>query len=274
MLTKVGDLLGAADVVQDLVDRATQLSQLYDDFVEADPGDGHLRAPGIHASEIGMCERRVVYSIRNMEKRGSLKKNWRQRFQFGKQIHSLIQADFHALARKSQGLIRFEDEVPVSPKYQAIARELNIHSHCDGVFTFYDDPLGPAVLRVGLEIKTESPDEYKKLEEPKEQHVEQAHIYMKCLDLPLMYFMYVNKGNQNNTPSIEPYLVRFNPNIWDRLEAKCRRLLKVAKGVELPERTESILCDFCPYAWTCEPNFKKSSAPVSSAKWKSLSRRA
>jgi hypothetical protein len=273
-LTSVSDLSRPAEEIADLIDQATQLSQLYDDYVELDPGDGHLRAPGIHASEICGCERKVVYCIQNAPKKGGIRKNWRQRFKFGHAVHDMFQKDFADMAKKSKGRIKFEAEVPVSPKYQAIAAELNIHSSCDGVFTFFDDPILDPVLRIGLEIKTEAPDGYAKLQEPKPEHVEQAHVYMKCLDLPLMYFLYVNKGNQNNTPSIEPFLIRYNPETWATIEARCRKLLKMAADNILPDRKESILCDFCPYAHTCEPNFRKNSGKiVSSANWKTLTRR-
>lgn len=273
-LTSVSDLSRPAEEIADLIDQATQLSQLYDDYVEADHGDGHERAAGIHASELCGCERKVVYCIQGAPKKKGLKKNWRQRFRFGHAIHDMFQKDFYKMAERSNGSLAFEAEVPVSPKYQAIAAELNIHSSCDGVFTFFDDPNADPVLRVGLEIKTEAPDGYSKLQEPKPEHVEQAHVYMRCLDLPLMYFLYVNKGNQNNTPSIEPFLIRYDPSIWGKLEQRCRRLLKMAADNVLPDRKEGILCDFCPYAPICQPNFGSGiGRAVSGARWKSLSRR-
>lgn len=279
-LVSIDDLAGPKEVVADLIDRATTISQLYDDFVEADEGDGHLRAAGIHASEISQCERRLVYTILGTAKKGTLKKTWRQRFTVGKHIHEMLQRDFYALARKSHGRIHFEAEVPISPKYQEIAKELSIHSSCDGVLTFRDDPMGPATLRVGLEIKTESHDQYEKLTAPKPEHIEQAHVYMRALDLPLLYFMYMNKGNQNNTPSIEPYLITYKPKIWDSIEDRCRRSLATAARFEaltreartegrlltkeeelaafgsvLPPRKEGFHCTFCPYAHTCLPAF-------------------
>lgn len=266
MLVRIADLSGPEEVVRDFIDRASTISMLYDDSVEADQGDAHKRAPGIHASEISQCVRKVVYSIQGSEKQVRIAKAWRQRFQVGKAIHAMIQADMHAMARASGGKIRFEDEVAIGPAHQQIAEELNIHSSADGVFSFYDDPLGPVVLRVGLEIKTESPDGYAKLTEPKEEHLDQAHVYMKCLDLPLFYFMYINKGNQNNTPSIHPFLVKFDPNRWAALERRCRKALQMARDGVVPEREEGIHCSFCPYAHTCGPRI--GGKGTTSASWK------
>lgn len=290
-LVRIRDLQGPKEEVADFVDRATLLSQLYDDSIEADDGDGHLRAPGIHASEISKCERKIVYNILDTpKKKGGIKKVMRQRFQVGKYLHTMLQRDFHQMANNSGGRIQFDSEVPVSPKYQALAAELNIQSSCDGVFTFRDEPYGPAVLRVGLEIKTESPDQYEKLKAPRPDHIEQAHVYMKCLDLPLFYFMYFNKGNQNNTSSIGPFLIQFDQVLWDMLERRCRKALASAEAVAakqqevwnterrtltmaelrevgMPDRKEGMHCEFCPYSETCQPQYLTPKGNGGSARW-------
>lgn len=269
-LVRIGDLDRSEEEIADLLDQATMLSQLYDDYVESDKGDGHSRAPGIHASEISKCERRIVYNLLDTPKKTTIKKFWRQRFEIGKYIHAMIQNDFHRMANKSGGRIQFDSEVPISPKYQELAAQLNIHSSCDGVFTFRegDDGLGEAVLRVGLEIKTESADQYEGLKAPRPDHIEQAHVYMKCLDLPLFYFMYFNKGNQNNTSSISPFLIKFDHSIWQKLEERCRKVLKMASDGDLPDRQEGIHCEFCPYSHTCNPAYLNKKRNPSSASWR------
>lgn len=268
-LASLSDLQRPREEIADLIDRASQISQLYDDMVESERGDGHLRAPGIHASELS-CERQMFYSVIAQPKKNSVNKNMRQRFQLGKAVHSMLQADFHMLARNSGGRIQFEDEVPVSPKHQEIARRLNIHSSCDGIFSFLEEPyVGPIFLRLGLEIKTEAPDSYEKVvkDGPKEEHIDQAHVYMRCLDFPLMYFMYVNKGNQNNVPSISPFLIEFDPVRWARIEEKCKRVLSMVQREEVPERQESFRCTFCPYNYVCEPETAKPK-PTMIQRWK------
>lgn len=243
----------------DTLELAEGLSRAYDSFVEDEDGGRQSRKPGVHASELG-CPRKVVYSLTSTEKRGKIPKFWRQRFQFGKYIHQMIQDDFERMAAASGGRFTFEPEVRISGELQQLAKELSIESSCDGVFTFFKDvdDLGtgerPVLMRLGLEIKTESPGEYEKLSGPKPDHVRQGHLYMRLLDLPAMWFLYINKGNQNNTTSKKPYLVEFDPAIWASLEQEIMDRIDEAASNILPPGKESIACEFCPYAWACNPD--------------------
>jgi hypothetical protein len=187
----------------------------------------------------------------------------------GTAIHLMMQNDFHAMAKRSaQGqatrlaqnladdmncVLEFEDEAKVHPSLQPLAAHYKLYSSADGIFTFRDRDTQEVKLRVGLEIKTESPDEYAKLKDVKAQHLRQGHLYMACLDLPLMWFFYMNKGNQNNTNSKAPYLVAWQPAIWAELEGRFQTILDHAARGELPERTPTIVCEFCPWSYTCEP---------------------
>lgn len=227
-----------------------QLGRIFEDFLENYPDDSHTRAAGIHASELCTCKRQVVYSLFNTEKKGAVPLPFRKRFNVGHAIHSMLQKDFDLMSRHSRGKLHFQEEVSVNDT--EIAKRLCITSSCDGVFTFYDDTASP-ILRVGLEIKSASPDDFDKLKKPKEKHVEQAHVYMACLDLPLMWFLYWNKGNQNMTPSVTPFLIRFNERLWGSLEQRAKECLEMADKEELPEREEGQHCRWCKYAWTCNP---------------------
>ena len=229
-LVTIADLNGPAEEVAECVELAKELSLLYDHIANTDT-DGKDRAPGIHASELYPCVRRAVYSLMNVERRPSIVRFWRQRFKVGHAIHGMVQADCHEIARRSllEGAwrqaeriakaldytITFEHEVVVAPDKQPLALAYDIHSACDGVFCFWSRATGELKLRVGLEIKSEAPDGYEKLKEPKEEHVRQTHLYMACLDLPLMWFFYMNKANQNNTTSTAPFLIAFNTAIWN-----------------------------------------------------------
>jgi hypothetical protein len=187
----------------------------------------------------------------------------------------MLQRDFHKMAKqeaigqaktfaahiaeKMGCRMEFQDEVPVSPKHQAIAAHYSLYSHCDGIFSFFDLQSDECVLRVGLEAKSKSAPEYEKLKIPEHQHIRQGHIYMATLDLPLMWFMYMNKSNQNNTNSKAPWLVVWQPEIWAEVEERCRRVLTLAANSDLPAREESVLCQFCPWAYTCGPSLKDDS---------------
>lgn len=268
-LARIADLAGPPEEVEYLTSVAKELSTRYDDFLENfDEKHRAPRLPGIHASEL-KCMRKGFYSMKGIEKRDKTSRIWRKRFEVGHATHGMVQAHFHRMALRERAMeiassfaathglyLEFEDEVTVDPSKQELARHYSIQSSCDGVFTFREGgPQGQIVLRVGLEIKTEAPDSFEKLTKPKEDHVEQVHLYMACLDLPLVWFFYFNKGNQNNTASETPWVIRFNPKIWDKIETRIKTVhLAVMNNVE-PAREESIGCEFCPWSWYCQPKY-------------------
>lgn len=244
------------------IHQAKALSSIYDAWLEEDEGDAHSRKPGIHASEVASCPRKMVYALRGETREGRNRKFWRQRFKAGHAIHGWLQDDFHKMAKQSGGALRFESEVKIGPEHQQLAAAFNIQSSTDGVFTFCEavgedngQPLWVDVLRVGLEIKSEAPDGYEKLREPKPEHIEQAHVYMACLDLPLMWFLYTNKANQNNTPSDGNWLIRFDTQLWHSMEQRFKAAHQFAAEGRLPERSEGIYCEFCAFRKPCRPDY-------------------
>lgn len=260
-LTRISDLNQPIEEIQPYIDLAKSLSKMYDDLLERWEEEGH-RAPGIHASELNKCVRQTYYSVIALEKQNSTSVNMRRRFHIGHAVHEMVQKELHKLAAKLQAeeiaaqngwYLQFEDEVRVSPKHQALAEKYKIHSSCDGVFTFRELEHGEPVLRVGLEIKTENPDGYEKLTKPKQEHIEQVHIYMACLDLPLVWFFYMNKGNQNTTSSSAPWLIPFDPQIWGNLEVRAQEVIAHEIAGTEPRREEGHHCSFCPYSWKCQP---------------------
>ena len=144
--------------------QAMTLSRLFDDLLENYPDDSHKRAGGIHASELCTCKRQVVYDLHNTEKKGDVPLLFRKRFNVGHAIHGMIQKDMHLMALHSRGKLHFQEEVSVNDT--ELAKRLCITSSCDGVFTFFDDSANP-LLRVGLEIKTASPDDFDSLKKAK-----------------------------------------------------------------------------------------------------------
>lgn len=256
MLVSINDLQKGQPALNNALQLAVSLSTRYDEHLERDEGDAHLRDPGIHASELG-CLRRVYYTLSGETKKAKVPRKWKQRFEHGKALHAMIQAQLKGMADSSGGLITFEAEVKVHARYQKIAAELKLDSSTDGVFTFFDRPGGDPVLRVLTEIKTEAPDGWSDLKAPKPEHIEQVHLYMKALDVPLCWFIYFNKGDQNNTTSYAPWLIAYNENIWNKIETKCRTLLQMVGARTVPERSEGIWCEFCPYRdkSVCNPNY-------------------
>jgi hypothetical protein len=264
-LTSIADLSRPQEELAPLIDAATKLSSMYFEHVatrdesytyEVDIKGGGTRAAGIHASEVSNCLRQLVYAVAGTERKptGSAT-NMLMRFNIGHAVHALIQNDFRQMYKKSG--IYFEDELSIHPGLGGAAEEWNIHSSCDGVFTWFEDRT--VIMRMGLEIKTASPGEFEKLREPKQMHLEQAHVYMACLDLPMMWFLYYNKGNSNITTSYPPFLVKFNPALWEQLEIRFTKAIHLAETNREPARDEGMYCSWCPFSWACEPEIVKRS---------------
>jgi CRISPR/Cas system-associated exonuclease Cas4 (RecB family) len=254
------------DVVAGYLRWAGELGEMWERFLREDDEDESFtvswgsskgRAAGIHASEISGCQRRCVYTQLKTEKRDQPKAFWKRKFRSGHLYHQLNQRDFHRMCAKTNGLVRFEDEIRVHPDLQTLAMDLDIHSSCDGCFTFLEDVGGPPIMRVGVEIKSASPDEWTKLKKPKDEHLEQACLYQRLLDIPVMWVIYINKGTQVPTKSESPWIYTYDEQLWNKLEARMRDRQEDARQNRLPDRLEGIGCEFCPYSWTCEPEYLK-----------------
>lgn len=245
------------------IGEAEKLYGRYHEWLEqGEHGNPNDRAPGIHASEASGCPRRAVYSIQGIEKRGTTAPRMKKIFNLGHVVHDMLQKDFGKFSNSTKGTITFKKEVAIDPFSNKVAELWQIYSACDGVFTFWefnDAKRWVPVLRVGIEIKSMGPDEFEKLTKPKEEHIEQAHIYQACLDLPLMWFIYYNKSNVNMTLSGGKFMTKFNPLIWQKLEKRFEEFHGYVEQGVLPDREEGMPCGWCPYSWTCEPEWEKKS---------------
>ena len=252
------------DLLARYICMASELGELYDNFIREDDEDvafvagwhgAKSRSGGLHASEMsGMCRRQTWYSLTGeVRKEANLAPFWKKRFRIGHMYHAMVQEDWRRLCEKSNGFMTFSKEVRIDPSLQEVANDYDIHSSCDGIISFLERPYGATIIRVGLEIKTESPDEYAKLKEPKETHRRQTCVYMKCLDVPLMWTMYINKGNQNVIESRHPYLYAFDRKLWGVIEKETKEVRHLAVINKPPPRTEDICCQFCGYSWVCQP---------------------
>lgn len=245
---------------------AQDLGEMYNNFVRQDDEDvsfevgwhgAKARSAGIHASELsGTCQRPVWYSLTGEQRTDAeLDPFWKKKFRVGHVYHAMVQEDWRRLCEKSNGMLTFEREVRIDPELQLIAKQYDIQSSCDGVINFHDQPGGPPVMRVGLEIKTESPDQYKDLKKPKDQHLRQTCVYMKCLDVPLLWTMYINKGTQNEVPSKPPWIFDFDHKLWNTIESEVKHIVHLATVNEIPDRSEGIWCEFCGYGAACQPDY-------------------
>ncbi len=254
------------DVIAKYMAFAGDLLDIYEGFIKDDDDDvmfpvgwnsAKSRSDGIHASEMSSaCRRPAFYSLKKVSRQDTdIDHGMKKRFRIGHMYHAMVQEDWRRSAEKSGGLIGFEREVKIDPKLQLIAEQYNIKSSCDGVLTFRDVPWGPAILRVALEIKTESPDQFAKLTAPKPEHKRQTCVYMRCLNTPLCWTQYINKGNQNIKPSAYPFLFQFDHELWGQIEKETQQVIHLATINEIPPRVEGFNCGFCGFANTCKPEY-------------------
>lgn len=252
MLTKIESLLQNAVTDEDLA-AITNFSSDFEHWLVADQLNDAPRAKGIHASEASGCLRRAVYSLNGTAPRQESDGRWRKRLMIGHAVHGMLQNMFVKMAADSKGRLEFEAEVKIAPETNVVAAAWEIESSCDGIFTMRDAD-GVVQQRLGLEIKSMAPDEFSKLTAPKPEHIAQAHVYMACLDLPMMWFLYWNKGNQNYTgTNLQPFVVRYNPELWTSITERFELMHEWAFKKELPPREVSVLCEFCSYSYTCNP---------------------
>ncbi len=264
--------------MRDLVLHAQSLSKLWQQWKAQHDGKMVVpveffgereRKPGVHASELSGCLRKLVYALQATQRivlADEKDVNMQRRFDQGTLVHAIIQHEFKLMCEwlnNAHGrlVVTFEDEVRIYPELGGYAAQYHIHSSMDGLFTFWyqeQQPDGTVVdkpyLRVGLEIKTASDKEYAKLKEPKEEHMEQTCLYMATLNLPLMWTLYYNKSSSFFTQSDAPWLFKYNRALWEhKLEPRIIEAYKMAQADNLPKREEGMPCGWCPFGWKCQP---------------------
>jgi hypothetical protein len=270
-LLTIDDLTAPDNDWKPLLDHVAALQAIWDKYKATYHGDRHFpihiggdghRAPGIHASEICGCLRQATYSLIGTENNADTDNaniNMQKRFDIGHMVHALIQDDFQRMCMLTDGRIVFTDEARITSKTSDVAAKFQVSSSTDGIFVFYDEHDNP-YLRVALEIKSMSGPEFEKANKPKEPHVMQGTLYQKCFDVPLIWFLYYNKSNSNNTPPLTPWIVPFDRGTWNRLESRMVQAHDFARQGTLPDREEGMPCSWCSYAKTCEPSYNRMAA--------------
>jgi hypothetical protein len=256
---------------------AKSMSTVFARWQSARGGNPHFRAPGIHPSGVSHCLRKLVYSLNETEKRAAVipskpKPNIHLpqagRLDIGTYVHDKLQRDLHRWAAESEGRISFESEIAIDPFINPVAKDLQIYGHADGIITQWEQhEEGPPtpLLRLLIEIKTAAPDkfdEYVKNGEPIPEHVEQAHVYMACLDVPLCWFICVDKSSDEFTSSTTGFLVPFNPKLWVELQERITKAWSHHIDGTLPPAVDVPHCFWCDYQWTCKPKPERKPAPM------------
>lgn len=213
----------------------------------------HDRPAGIHASEVASCLRKAQYTYFGAEKKHRSTAYWSRILRMGEATHNLLQDEFRYLNGNSG--LKAEVEVNINPKTSETARKYNVYGHADVVLTVRDCMDSSLDMKILVEIKSISEKGFEELKSPKAEHVQQAMLYMKCLDIPVGWIIYWNKGTQVLSEPEAPFIFPFKESVWNIVE---NRILKVINSTSfsqqsLLDREEGMHCKFCSYAHLCQP---------------------
>lgn len=192
------------------------------------------------------CGRKLFYAYTGVESAGAWEPRLRRRLDEGTAVHALVQTYLHEFARENADTDHFESEVRVSPDTNEVADRYDLSGHADGIYTVVT-PKGK--LRFGLEIKSISMDGFKATSGPHPEHLIQGTIYQKCLDLPLMLFLYWNV----NDCQVAEYIQVFDEARWEAVVAKVDYVRSKALVDEMPEQEVTFSCRTCQYKGACKP---------------------
>ncbi len=279
-LTTIADLDQDEHVRSQLIARAMMISEIYGRWTAAynrsysytvEITANKERPPGVHASEVSKCLRQATYSLIGAEKKhndtDTADVNMQRRMNLGNAVHAMLQKEFELMADwvnevAQTKTLTYTPEVRIHPDHQALSKQYESYSSCDGIFTWWYE--GVPYIRLGHEIKTKSDPQYEKLAKPDADHALQTCFYQAHLDLPLMWVHYYNKSNSNMTNTEPPYFFQFDKELWEtKLRPSIEAVHAHRRSNTLPERTEGMQCGWCAYGHLCKPNFLTRQNPLS-----------
>lgn len=227
--------------------------------LQLDINSSNRRTGVFHASSVGSqsgkslcgrwpmgCGRELYYAYKGEPGVSAWEPRNRRILDTGSAVHLQLQSYLLAAAARSGGTDVFDMEVDVNPDTNEVADQFDLSGHTDGVYEVDD---GQDQIRVGVEIKTINDNGYKGLNAPHKEHLVQATIYQRCLDLPVMVFLYYNK----NDSSIAEFQFSYEQQIWEAVERKIDHVRECAMKSREPEQEVSRGCGFCKFKGTCKP---------------------
>jgi len=226
--------------------------------VHFDLGGGR-RKDIFHASTVGSatgkslcgkysmgCGRQLYYDYIGAPSEGSWEPRMRRLLDTGSAIHAQLQAYLEIIAANSEGSESFTPEADINPDKNLIAQQMDLSGHTDGI---YQVTLTPDKVRFGIEIKTINEAGYQKTSGPHQEHLTQGTIYQKCLDLPIMVFIYYNK----NDSSLAEFVHVFDERRWEAIVKKLNMVRECAFKESPPEQESGWHCSNCKYKGVCKP---------------------
>lgn len=197
---------------------------------------------GFHPSYTNQCARYWYYLFNGAEVETTFNPQTYRIFDNGHKVHERIYSYLDHMG------ILVAEEIPVTHD------DPPIEGTADGIIDFYGKKL--------IEIKSISMEgfEYRRIyNKPKDDHIRQAQIYMRCLDLPQAFVIYENKNNQQ----ILPILIDRDDAFIDKLFTKYRKFYKNFTDDTIPDQPYKITskncgsCDLYSQCWSGVNGTKK-----------------
>jgi len=239
---------------------------------ELEMGSLGRRTNIFHASSIGNqsgkslcdkypmgCGRELYYSLIGAESEGAWEPRVRRILDTGTAIHGQVQAYLEEIARRSDGEFEYTPEVDCAPDTNEVADMMDISGHTDGDCRVI---LSKDEVRFLLEIKSINDAGYAKTSGPHPEHKVQGTIYQKCMDVPVIVFLYYNK----NDSSLAEFVHVFDHRIWEAIETKLNYVRDHAIAGTLPDQEPSFQCQRCKYKKVCDPPTKRKRASKAAAR--------
>ena len=200
------------------------------------------KVEGFHPSYTNQCTRYWYYLFNGVEVTPSFSPQTYRIFDNGHAVHERIYGYL-----RNMGILEAE-EIPV--RYD----DPPITGTADGIINFNGRKL--------IELKSISSEgfEYRKIyKKPKDDHIRQAQIYMRCLDLDQAFVIYENKNNQ----TILPILIDKDDAFIDKLFIKYKKFYKNFVEDTIPDQPYKITskncssCDLFSHCWNGNNGNKK-----------------
>lgn len=167
------------------------------------------------------------------------------RLDSGHALHGMFQYFMEAMTASPTGgrkIADFRREVAIAPDQQPMADALSIYSTIDGV---YHVGCIPSLL----EFKTIGVASFDKLTRPKPGHLTQGQVYMACMDVPTISFVYMSYEAR---PRLKEFVVGFDRHHWLAIVDKIERVRTCANTGGRPvEEGGQWFCRSCDYRYLC-----------------------
>ena len=220
------------------------LKELIDEFyLEQQRNKAQTR---FYITDAGKCPRAVFFKFKNAP-REKMDPRILRIFEKGEYMHRNI---FNILYRLKLG---------VTTEVQIPAQEI-VSGRADAILCLNNE-------NYVLDIKSMNSMVFRKLEEPKEENVNQIQLYLHYFKIPKGILLYMSK----DTSELKDFVIQYNPKLAHYLLKGLETLDKKIKANIVPER----LADY-PQNWQCQYcQFKDicSSAGAGEIRWETFKKK-